>query len=181
MDAIVGMEGEGPGPTGKPKKIGALIVGTDAIAVDFISVNLVGLDHKKVRTITSGKSRRLGEASFDTIEVIGEKLQDLKIDDFVPTRSGITSNLVRWPFTSNLFKNMFLEKPFPSKDLCSLCYKCKKICSAGAISKAAENKNIPVYDYNKCIRCFCCMEICPEGAISIKKGILLWLLERKSK
>jgi uncharacterized protein (DUF362 family) len=31
MDAVVGMEGEGPGPSGKPKKIGAVIVGDDAL------------------------------------------------------------------------------------------------------------------------------------------------------
>jgi uncharacterized protein (DUF362 family) len=46
MDAVVGMEGEGPGPSGKPKEIGAVIIGEDAVALDYVAVNLVGLKMK---------------------------------------------------------------------------------------------------------------------------------------
>ena len=59
MDAIVGMEGAGPGPSGKPRKIGAILAGIDAIAMDFIAVNLVGLDFKETLSVVQGKRRNL--------------------------------------------------------------------------------------------------------------------------
>ncbi|MCQ2396600.1 MAG: DUF362 domain-containing protein, partial [Lentisphaeria bacterium] len=43
MDAIVGMEGQGP-HGGSPRKIGALIVGTDLAAVDVVACNIIGFD-----------------------------------------------------------------------------------------------------------------------------------------
>jgi len=176
MDAVVGLEGEGPGPAGKPKRIGVILVGTDAIAVDFVAANLVGLDVRKVFTITAGVRRGLGKASFDDIEISGDPFEELKVEGFRPTRSTITSDMVRWPLTSDLFKNLFVERPFPIQERCTLCYQCKEICPAGAIGIAREKRRTPHYDYKKCIRCFCCVEICPEAAIELKRGKLQWIM-----
>ncbi|MGD0169011.1 MAG: DUF362 domain-containing protein [Smithella sp.] len=174
MDAVVGMEGEGPGPSGKPKKIGAVIVGDDAVALDYVAVNLVGLDLKKVFTITEGFKRGYGVKSPDDIQIKGETLKDMRITDFKASRSSVMGGII-WPLTSPTIKNLFIEKPVPRADVCTLCYNCMKICPAGAITKADEAK-VPMYNYRKCIRCFCCMETCPEAAIYLKKGILQRLM-----
>jgi uncharacterized protein (DUF362 family)/Pyruvate/2-oxoacid:ferredoxin oxidoreductase delta subunit len=174
MDAVVGMEGEGPGPSGKPKKIGAVIVGDDAVALDYVAVNLVGLDLKKVFTITEGFKRGYGVKSPDDIQIKGETLKDMRITDFKASRSSVMGGVI-WPLTSPTIKNLFIEKPVPRADVCTLCYNCMKICPAGAITKADEAK-VPTYNYRKCIRCFCCMETCPEAAIYLKKGILQRLM-----
>jgi uncharacterized protein (DUF362 family)/Pyruvate/2-oxoacid:ferredoxin oxidoreductase delta subunit len=174
MDAVVGMEGEGPGPSGKPKKIGAVIVGDDAVALDYVAVNLVGLELKKVFTITEGFKRGYGAKSPDDVHVTGESLEDMRITDFKAPRTTMSGGVI-WPVTSPTIKNLFVEKPVPRADACTLCYNCMKVCPAGAISKADEAK-IPRYNYRKCIRCFCCMETCPEAAIDLKKGILQWLM-----
>jgi len=174
MDAVVGMEGEGPGPSGKPKKIGAVIVGDDAVALDYVAVNLVGLDLKKVFTITEGFKRGYGVKSPDDIQIKGETLKDMRITDFKASRSSVMGGII-WPLTSPTIKNLFIEKPVPRADVCTLCYNCMKICPAGAITKADEAK-VPTYNYRKCIRCFCCMETCPEAAIYLKKGILQRLM-----
>jgi uncharacterized protein (DUF362 family)/Pyruvate/2-oxoacid:ferredoxin oxidoreductase delta subunit len=174
MDAVVGMEGEGPGPSGKPKKIGAVIVGDDAVALDYVAVNLVGLDLKKVFTITEGFKRGYGVKSPDDIQIKGETLKDMRITDFKASRSSVMGGVI-WPLTSPTIKNLFIEKPVPRTDVCTLCYNCMKICPAGAITKADEAK-VPTYNYRKCIRCFCCMETCPEAAIYLKKGILQRLM-----
>jgi len=174
MDAVVGMEGEGPGPSGKPKKIGAVIVGDDAVALDYVAVNLVGLDLKKVFTITEGFKRGYGVKSPDDIQIKGETLKDMRITDFKASRSSVMGGII-WPLTSPTIKNLFIEKPVPRADACTLCYNCMKICPAGAITKANEAK-VPTYNYRKCIRCFCCMETCPEAAIYLKKGILQRLM-----
>jgi uncharacterized protein (DUF362 family)/Pyruvate/2-oxoacid:ferredoxin oxidoreductase delta subunit len=174
MDAVVGMEGEGPGPSGKPKKIGAVIVGDDAVALDYVAVNLVGLDLKKVFTITEGFKRGYGVKSPDDIQIKGETLKDMRITDFKASRNSVMGGVI-WPLTSPTIKNLFIEKPVPRADACTLCYNCMKICPAGAITKANEAK-VPTYNYRKCIRCFCCMETCPEAAIYLKKGILQRLM-----
>jgi uncharacterized protein (DUF362 family)/Pyruvate/2-oxoacid:ferredoxin oxidoreductase delta subunit len=174
MDAVVGMEGEGPGPSGTPKKIGAVIVGDDAVALDYVAVNLVGLHVKKVFTITEGFKRGYGAKSPDEIQVRGEPLADMRITDFKAPKSSVMGG-VMWPVTSPTVKNLFVEKPVPRADACTLCYNCMKVCPAGAITKA-EDARVPRYNYRKCIRCFCCMETCPEAAIDLKKGALQWLM-----
>lgn len=181
MDAIVGQEGEGPGPTGKPKKIGAVIIGENPIAVDYVAVKVVGLDVDKVRTITSGLSRDLGISSLEDIQIVGESVEDMSITDFLPTRHTISSNVAsRWPFTSKTFRNLITEKPVPKKDICTLCFKCMGICPAKAIDKPLKKKKTPEFDYQKCIRCYCCMEICPQAAIGLKRGKLQWIMDMVS-
>ncbi len=181
MDAIVGMEGEGPGPTGRPREIGAIIIGENPIAVDYAAVKVVGLEANKVRTITSGLTRGLGISNLDEIRMVGEPMENMKIDHFQPTRHSIFGNLVsRWPFTSNTVRNWITEKPVPQPENCTLCLKCMEICPAKAITRPGKKGKRPAFDYDKCIRCYCCMEICPQAAIGLKKGRLQWMIEKTS-
>lgn len=176
MDAVIGQEGEGPGPSGTPKPIGAIIIGGDPVAVDYVAAGIAGLDYKKVPTIMLGFKRDFAVSSPEEISIIGQRMEDLRVKKFRPTRSSISSHILRGWMVGPTAKNLFIEKPWPSKEKCTLCYKCKSVCPAEAISKATIDKNIPHYDYKKCIRCFCCIEFCPEAAISLKKGILQRLL-----
>ena len=176
MDAVVGQEGEGPGPAGTPRKIGVIITGQDAVAVDFTAVAVTGLDQGKVVTIRSGASRGLGAASWEDIELVGERLEDVRVSDFVPTRASFGSHVLRGPVVGKTARNWFVERPVPVEDACSLCYQCLRICPAGAITGSSGRRRVPAFDYRKCIRCFCCSEVCPEGAIRIRRGRLQWLL-----
>ncbi len=176
MDAIVAQEGEGPGHAGSPKRMNAVIVGEDAVAVDFVATSVSGLEISKALTITRGFERDLFIQSPDEIEVVGDKIEDLKINDFKPSRDTVMSNMLIWPVTSKRFKNLFVDRPVPDKEKCTLCYHCKTICPAGAIEKAVGDDNTPQYDYKKCIRCYCCMEICPDAAINKKRGRLQWMI-----
>ncbi|MBU0995420.1 MAG: DUF362 domain-containing protein [Proteobacteria bacterium] len=176
MDAILTQEGEGPGTGGTPKKMNAILAGFDAVAIDYVVTKVAGLDPEKAMTITKGFDRSYGVNSPADIKIIGQRIEDMKVFDFSPSRGTIMSNMVRWPLTSKHFKNLFIEKPAPDKNRCTLCYKCKTICPAGAISPASEKEDTPKYDYNSCIRCYCCMEICPEAAIHKKRGLLQWMI-----
>ncbi|MBC2715498.1 MAG: hypothetical protein HF978_09325 [Desulfobacteraceae bacterium] len=84
--------------------------------------------------------------------------------------------MFRWPFNTPTFKNLFLDRPVPVEERCTLCYQCRKICASGAISKSAGKKDIPEYDYKTCIRCYCCLEICPEAAIEKQSGRFQWIM-----
>ena len=177
MDGIIGLEGEGPGPSGKPKDIGVILAGKDAVALDFTAADVVGMNYQDIATISKGFERPFSVSSPDEIEIAGEKVDAVRIRDFKPAvKKNLWNQLLRGPFLAKLFKNSFIQKPVPDESLCTLCYQCKKICPAGAIAGQEGNKKVPVYDYDKCIRCFCCMEICPEAAIKLKKGRLQWLL-----
>lgn len=168
MDGIIGLEGEGPGASGKPVNSCALIAGIDAVAVDTAAVTTAGLDLRKALTCSYGNERGVGISDLARIEIKGDSFTAFN-NRFLPpaARSGVSG----WPFSSPLFKNALIEKPVPLPDKCTLCYQCRTICPADAISKSADEK-IPLYNYSKCIRCYCCMEICPEGAIELRKSIL---------
>ncbi|MCU0597853.1 MAG: DUF362 domain-containing protein [Desulfobacterales bacterium] len=177
MDAILAQEGEGPGPAGKPKRLNAVLAGDNGIAVDYVASRVAGVDIKKALTVVNGFKRNYGVSSADEISVVGETIETLRPSHFEPATGGsIFSNMFRWPFTTPTFKNLFLDRPAPREEKCTLCYQCKKICASGAISESDGRKKVPSYDYNTCIRCYCCMEICPEAAIRKERGWLQWAL-----
>jgi uncharacterized protein (DUF362 family)/Pyruvate/2-oxoacid:ferredoxin oxidoreductase delta subunit len=176
MDAVVSLEGDGPGSSGSPRKTGAIILGEDALAVDYVAVELAGLDMNLATTVTSGLMREFGISSSDEICVKGERLADMKIHDFLPPKSAGISQVLSGSFLGKILKNLLVEKPVPSEGNCTLCYQCRHICPADAISSAEGVEKIPKFNYQRCIRCFCCQEICPEAAIIIEKGKMQWVL-----
>jgi len=176
MDGILGMEGEGPGLSGTPAQVGVIIMGRDPLAVDWTFTQITKIPPDDVPTLTEGFKRPYCVSSPDDIQILGENITQLQLPDFKMSKNKFLSNGVRWPFTSNFFKQLILEKPVPKPDKCTLCYQCMRICPAKVISPPQKLGKIPVYDYNQCIRCFCCMEICPEAAIQLQKGWLQWIL-----
>jgi uncharacterized protein (DUF362 family)/Pyruvate/2-oxoacid:ferredoxin oxidoreductase delta subunit len=167
MDGIIGMEGEGPGKSGRPVLSKAVIAGMDALAVDTVAVTVAGLDISRALICVEGEKRGLGVSSIKKIDIAGASLTDFS-NNFLPPKT--RSFLGKIPMSTTLLKNLLVEKPVPDKKKCTLCYQCKTICPAGVIEKS-RNGMIPYYDYSKCIRCYCCMEICPEGAIFLKRKV----------
>jgi uncharacterized protein (DUF362 family)/Pyruvate/2-oxoacid:ferredoxin oxidoreductase delta subunit len=168
MDGILGLEGNGPGTSGKPKFANAIIAGTDAIAVDAIAVTVAGLDLTKTHLCIDGEKRKLGISSIDKIKLSGASLNNFNNNFIPPDANPILGSIFK---KLPVIKDILVDRPIPDKKKCSLCYQCKSICPAGVIEKSLD-KIIPLYNYNKCIRCYCCMEICPEGAISLKRRLL---------
>lgn len=173
MDAIVGLEGEGPGKSGRPRCMNTVAAGMDGVAVDWAAARVAGLDIDKVPTIVNGFKRGFGVSDPGDIKVAGESIENLQVDYFVPAAGdSLLSGSDRWPLNTKTFKNLIIERPVPRPELCTLCLECRKICPAGAISMPGQEKSVPEYDYGACIRCYCCLEICPQGAIEKKKSRL---------
>jgi uncharacterized protein (DUF362 family)/Pyruvate/2-oxoacid:ferredoxin oxidoreductase delta subunit len=168
MDGITGLEGEGPGKSGRPVNSKAVIAGMDAISVDAAAVTIAGLDLRKAVLCIEGERRGLGISTLAGININGAALTDFN-NKFIPPKA--KSFLGKIPVSTYFIKNLLVEKPVPEKDKCTLCYQCKTICPAGVIEKS-RNELTPFYNYRKCIRCYCCMEICPEGAIFLKRKVL---------
>jgi uncharacterized protein (DUF362 family) len=75
VDAIVGMEGDGP-VMGSPKHLGALVIGTNLPAVDSTCVRLMGYDPLNVPYLDYA-SGVLGPVSESHIEQRGESISSL--------------------------------------------------------------------------------------------------------
>jgi uncharacterized protein (DUF362 family) len=76
VDAIVGMEGDGP-LNGTARHVGALVMGHDLVAVDATCCRLMGLDPERIAYLVAGNQRRLGRLGADEIPQLGEPIAAL--------------------------------------------------------------------------------------------------------
>ena len=72
VDGIVGMEGDGP-IMGKPRHVGALVIGQDVVAVDATCARLMGVDPARVPYLHE-TGAFLGHTREDLIDMRGEPL-----------------------------------------------------------------------------------------------------------
>ncbi len=169
MDAVVAMEGQGPA-AGTPRKLGLLIAGRSALAVDTVAVHIIGMKDTWALTILAAKRQGMAEADIKNISVIGEDIPRIK--SFRRPKSFV--NKVPLPVMRTA-KSLFTARPALSPELCIGCGHCMEICPAHAI-KIIDKK--PVFDYSRCIRCYCCHEVCPQKAIRLKSGLLAKAAEK---
>lgn len=169
VDGVVALEGRGPAKEGRPKKLGIVAIGDDALYTDYAISELLGLSLKRNPLLLAAKNKGLLE---DKLEVISEvdKIKNFKfppqfIVNYFPT------------FLIDIARLFFELKPVVNNK-CVGCGLCVKICPKNAIT--LYNKKIK-FDYKKCIRCFCCQEVCGRGAIYLETGILLKIIDKIKK
>jgi uncharacterized protein (DUF362 family) len=73
VDAVVGMEGDGP-IMGTAKPVGAIIMGTDPVAVDATAARVMGLRPERMAYIAEAR-HFLGNIATDRIDQRGERLE----------------------------------------------------------------------------------------------------------
>jgi ferredoxin len=166
MDAVVGMEGEGP-RHGRPRQTGLIIASRDSVALDSVASRLIGFDPLEIYTIRKAGARGLGEGDLKQIEVRGEQLGSAAVDYEKP--SGRQMNI--HPLLMRVGSHFVKVEPRLNKSTCTQCKICMKSCPADAITM----NPYPEIDRSACIQCFCCNEMCPEGAMEIRKS---WLAQR---
>jgi len=172
MDGIMAMEGNGP-RSGKPRKVGVLIISTDPVALDAVACKLIDLNPEFVPTSTPGERSGLGTYHDENIEVVGDKLEPLVDEDFEVVRKppiSVKSGLIR-----TFFKNQVCPRTIINEQLCTNCGTCVKVCPVNPKAvewREGDESKPPAFNYDRCIRCFCCQELCPDGAIRIKDTLL---------
>jgi len=170
VDAVIGLQGEGPGTSGTRADIELIIASQDAVSVDSILATIMGLFPCDILTTKEAASRKLGVADLQSIEVLGEELGEFIKEDF---KLPALSFLHRLPAPMlNIAKKLIQFKMQVSGSLCQSCSKCLEICPMNTITW--KEKKAFIVNSN-CILCACCQEICPHKAISVKKSFLLRL------
>jgi len=178
MDAIIAMEGNGPG-SGTPTEMGLIIVSADPVAIDTVFARLVDLDPVLVPTNTLGMVAGIGTCKESEIAlklVDNGVLRDISFDEmfarFGKKDFDVSREKDRFNVLSLLsrFTGRFTRRPYIDAEKCVKCGLCVNHCpvKGRAVTFKKGKDNIPVYDYKKCIRCFCCQEICPQHAIKVK-------------
>jgi len=160
MDAVVGMEGNGPASPDL-REIGLILASDNGVALDAVMATMVGCEPGRLRFLQRAKQVGLGDYDLSTIEIIGElkQLSDFKL----PPLSG-EAILGNEAAQARLHGRTIL-RPQADPELCTACGTCVDQCPVSALSL---NDQLPRADPEACIVCFCCQEICPEKAITLR-------------
>jgi uncharacterized protein (DUF362 family) len=161
VDAVVGIEGEGPSKSGKKRKIGYIIASENALATDIVATMMMGIDYQEVPTNDYAYRYYDIKNVEDFLEIVGEPIEQCIQSDFVLPNTVLFNDQL----TERIF-SISTPKLAIDTDKCKKCMMCLKNCPKGAIHLSVDN-NIQI-DTSECISCMVCMEICPFAAVKSK-------------
>lgn len=178
MDAIVGMEGEGPAG-GSPRFIGALIAGSDPVAVDEVACRIVGIRSEALPLMAAARSAGFGDTKEIAIE--GVSIEELAIRDFrkIPELLSPLRMIPLPKFFLEWLQRQISPRPRIIQETCIKCGACKAGCPVDPSAIDPFLEEPAVFD-DLCIRCYCCHEFCPVKAIRLEKTGLGRLLRMAS-
>ena len=161
VDAVVGMEGNGPASP-YLRDIGIVLASDNAVALDGIIARMMGIDDPgKLRFLQKAKEAGMGDYDLKTIQIIGE-LKQLPGFKLPPFNGEV---LLKNESLNAFLQSKTLMRPKADPELCTGCATCVAQCPASALSM---DDHLPQVDPDKCIACFCCQEVCPEKAITLR-------------
>ncbi|KAA0891715.1 DUF362 domain-containing protein [Oryzomonas rubra] len=168
VDAIVAMEGNGPG-SGDPIKLGALIAGVNPVAVDTVAGRLAGIPAELLHVEREAARMGLPGAEIGALELFGVPPDRFGGKRFkLPTGLDVQFGLPA--FIKNGLRRHLLSFPVADARRCVLCGICRDACPPEAIQ--IKNSSL-VVNQKSCIRCWCCRELCPHDAMQVRRGALL--------
>ena len=201
MDSVVAMHGNGPSG-GDPFPLGAVIASRNAVAVDVIAAELVGMDPMSILPVRIAVEQGLCSRSTSEIRVLGEALEGMRVRGFRPGTATVmdpglvprsllrlVTPLIRARSVSGesggalgvsafpawirpWVTRQMLPTPVAGPD-CTGCGFCSDHCPVDAITIIDRRARM---DAGKCIRCYCCHELCPHLAVELRRPLLGRLL-----
>lgn len=169
VDAVVGMEGDGPSG-GSPRKLGFLAACRDPFLLDLCLAQIIGVSPASVPTIAAAQKRGLCPESAAGLSMAGAVQFAQPVPGFVPPHAksvdflSHTPRLLR-PAVSRLWDH-FTPRPVIRPADCIGCGRCAESCPAHTITLEQHKAHI---HYDRCIHCYCCHEMCPVRAIEIRR------------
>lgn len=165
VDGIVAMEGNGP-TNGSPRKVGVLLCSENPFAADWIAHRILDMEGR-VKMLDIAASRGLVDP--ENLPVIGERPEDVAVDDFVLPDSSIQVTSV---LSNAKLLRVFKPRPVIDKSVCIGCGECVRSCPKHTITLDKKTHRAKIHP-SPCIRCFCCQELCPHDAVRIHRNFLL--------
>jgi uncharacterized protein (DUF362 family)/ferredoxin len=167
MDAVIGLDKDGPAANGEPRFTGLILASESGPALDVIACRIIGFDPAWVPAVRAAIDR--GLVTPDDIIVRGmipsipyAKLKDLKI------ATGMMQKV------DDYFFDQFIVSPVINRKKCTRCDACITGCAVKAISY--DRDRLPVIDSGSCIHCYCCESYCGQGAISLRGSAVNMLM-----
>jgi uncharacterized protein (DUF362 family)/NAD-dependent dihydropyrimidine dehydrogenase PreA subunit len=160
VDAVVGMEGNGPASP-ELREIGLILASDDSTALDAVIAQMMGCEPGRLRFLQKAREVGLGNYDIGSIQVIGELRQ---IPDFKLPPLGGEANIDNEAIQT-LIDSRTVLRPQADPALCTGCSACVAQCPVSALSMGDL---VPEANPDMCIMCFCCQEMCPEKAIMLK-------------
>lgn len=162
MDAIIGLDRDGPAANGTPRFTGLLLASQNGAALDVAACGVIGFDPHWVPAVREALDR--GLAAVDTTRIIGEPahVPYVRLPD-VKQKTGILKKL-----DDHVFEQ-FIVTPIIDESGCDKCKACVEKCAPKAIQ--LKTNGFPHIELARCIHCYCCEEYCPKNAISLSGGV----------
>ena len=181
MDAVIGLEGDGPGVAGTPRHVGLLLGSENPLALDIVASEIVGLRREQNPLLIAAAKRGITPASIEEVEVVGAEIAKIRVPGYklpgTVEDPGIGRHLTGWKKPlSPYIKDWLSQTPRVTGEKCVACGICRDSCPTGAITIIDGRRRVALIDDEQCIRCYCCHELCPEGAVGLRRTLMHRLL-----
>jgi uncharacterized protein (DUF362 family)/ferredoxin len=161
MDAVIGLDKDGPQATGEPRFTGLLLASTSGPALDVVACRIIGFEPHWVPAVREALARGLTDEEKITILGTLPLIPYVKLPD-MRTSTGLFQKI------GDYFFGQIMVTPVIELDKCTKCGACVEKCAPAAITW--NNKRLPVIDYGKCVSCYCCEKYCAYDAIHLSGG-----------
>ncbi|NVM53653.1 MAG: DUF362 domain-containing protein [Candidatus Helarchaeota archaeon] len=79
VDGLIGLEGLGPMQTGKPIKVGVIIVGDNLVATDAVAASIMGFNPEEIPHIKLANKLGNGPITQSSIDLLGETIESSRV------------------------------------------------------------------------------------------------------
>lgn len=126
VDAVIGMEGEGPG-SGDPVEIGALLAGRNPQAVDTVAMSLLNLKPTQVWTQQQAIATGRPWTRLEELTLHGDSLDQMRLKNFRPAKMTDVNFGLKGGLKKHL-KQALTARPAVDRNRCQLCNACVTHC-----------------------------------------------------
>lgn len=173
MDGVLAMDRQGP-VTGDVYVANKILMSEDALALDAVAVDMIGLRIENIPFYSSAIEEGIGEWNLGNIEVCGDYASPPKLPGYKIPKALMQSG--RGGGAMKFFIDLMKTRPQMDMSICKGCNVCVDSCPVQAIDRATKK-----IDYSKCIECMCCHELCVHKAVKLVNANRMMRLFSKFK